>query len=536
MWMDVHARERSRVGAPGSALHAARARTAALLLSLGLLCPCWNGCDEGVDPLVGDAPVLLLEREVQTLDPRFVTDPVSLRITRLLHAGLMRVDPGRLDVVPDLAENWRWEGPRNLRVTLRAGLHFSDGTPLGARDVAATFDGLVDPALGSRYAVTYRRIVRVEVLDERTVRFVLRTPHAPLLADLEIPILPARFSRTPLGSTADEVVGAGPYRLVGSRRGALRLQANPHWWGPPPKWSELAAVTVRDAASRVLRFRAGAADLAVGNVPPVLLPALSGRSDLRVRAAPGARTLYVGLRMDRAPLDDRRVREALLLALDRERLVRGKLGGRGRVAAGWVPPGHWAADPALVPVPFDPERAGRLLDAAGLPDPDGAGPEPRLRLALRVAARRELLSVARALAAMWRRIGVEVRVRPSEPASLFADLQTGRFQMALMRSPEVLEPHVLSWFFGSDRVPGVRGRGGANRWRLRSVRLDAALERGRSTVSRPLRVAAYRQVQRILARELPVLPLWHEDVVVVASARARWFRAPRDGRFAPLVW
>ncbi len=478
------------------------------------------------------APVLLLEREVATLDPRFVTDPVSLRVTRLLHMGLTRVDPDTLDVVPGLAEGWRWEGPRSLRVTLREGLRFSDGTPLRVEDVVATFEGLVSPELGSRYAVTYRRIARVEAVDARTVRFVLRAPHAPLVADLEIPVLPVRLARRPLGSAPENVVGAGPYRLVARRKGLLRLEANPYWRGPMPRWTALSVMTVRDAASRVLRFRAGRADLAVGNVPPVLLPVLEGQEGIEIRSAPGASTLYVGLRTDRPPLADRRVREALLLALDRDALVRAKLGGRGRVAAGWVPPGHWAFDASLRPHPFDPERAERLLREAGYPAPDGSGAGPRLRLELRVASSRERLSVARALAAMWRRVGVEVRVRSSEPASLFADLQAGRFQMALMRSPEVIEPHVLAWFFASDRIPGEGGGAGANRWHLRSERIDAALERGRRSVVPRMRVAAYREVQRLLARELPVLPLWHEDVVVVASSRAGWFRAPRDGRLA----
>ncbi len=493
---------------------------------------CAGGGDEAEQGLV-----VLVDRRVRTLDPRFVGDPVSLRATRLLHAGLMRVDPYSLEVVPDLAESVRWHDERTLLVTLRAGLRFSDGAPLSARDVAATFEGIVDPALGSRYAVTYRRIERVEVLDARRLRFVLRGPHAPLWSDLEIPVLPARFGRRRLPEDPGALVGAGPYRLVGARPGALRLEASPTWHGPVPRWPRVTLLTVADAASRALRLLAGRADLAVGTVPPAFLPVVAREPSLQVRSVPGVTTLYVGLRMDRPPLDEPRVREALLLALDRERLVAGKLGGRGTVAAGWVPPGHWASDPSLRPRPFDPARARALLDAAGYPDPDGPGGRPRLRLELRVASERGRLSVARALAALWRRtVDVEVAVRPSEPATLFSDLQRGRFQMALMRSPEVIEPHVLAWFFASDRIPRDEGSGGANRWRLRDPALDRALEAGRVATDRAARRAAYRRVQRILAARLPVLPLWHEHVVTVASPRAAAFQPPRDGRLGPLAW
>jgi ABC-type transport system substrate-binding protein len=131
-------------------------------------------------------------------------------------------------------------------------------------------------------------------------------------------------------------------------------------------------------------------------------------------------------------------------------------------------------------------------------------------------------------------VGVAVDVRPSELATLLADLDAGRFELATLQVPEVFEPHVLSWFFGSEHVPGG-GREGANRWRMRNATLDAALERGRATPVRAERIAAYAEAQRILAAQLPVIPLWHEDVVAVTGPRARDFDVPRDGRFATLA-
>jgi peptide/nickel transport system substrate-binding protein len=135
---------------------------------------------------------------------------------------------------------------------------------------------------------------------------------------------------------------------------------------------------------------------------------------------------------------------------------------------------------------------------------------------------------------MLERVGVVVDVRPTETATLIADLGKGQFELTMLQVPEVVEPHVLSWFFGSDRIPSAE-REGANRWRLRSDALDAALERGRLTTDRAERVAAYREAQHILARRLPVIPLWHEDVVAVEGPRARDFDVPRLGRFGTLA-
>jgi peptide/nickel transport system substrate-binding protein len=157
-----------------------------------------------------------------------------------------------------------------------------------------------------------------------------------------------------------------------------------------------------------------------------------------------------------------------------------------------------------------------------------------LRLTLRCGSDRFRQSIARAIAAMLSDVGIEVELRPSEVATLIADLNRGRFELTMLEVPEVVEPHVLTWFFGSDHVPG-RGKEGANRWRLRSDTLDAALERGRAHVERAARIDAYREAQRILAQELPIIPLWHEDVVAVRGHEAREVRVPRLGRFDTLA-
>lgn len=158
-----------------------------------------------------------------------------------------------------------------------------------------------------------------------------------------------------------------------------------------------------------------------------------------------------------------------------------------------------------------------------------------MSLVLRTSSDRFRVSLARAMAAMWRRIGVEVEVRPSESATLVEDLNRGRFSFALADFPEVIEPHLLSWFFASDKIP-VKGVEGGNRWRYRNPEVDRLLEAGQSSIHRAERRAFYLRLQAILAEDLPVLPLWHEDVVAIASERAAKIGASRDGRFSTWVY
>ena len=480
-----------------------------------------------------DALVVMLPRDAEQLDPRFVGDPYGLRVSRLLFASLVTIDPRTLEVIPDLAESVEVVDPTRFVVKLRRGLRFSDGSALDAQDVIATFEGVVDPALRSRYAHTYRRIAEMRSPNAHTIEFILREPHATFLTDLELPIVRSEDSRRRIATPeAPFPTGAGPYRLVARAPGVLELRANPHWHRGAPTHPSLRMVVIRDDNTRALRMLAGEGDLALASIPPLLLPMFDDTPELETRATPGISTMYLGYETTSSKLSDVRVRRAIAHAIDRELLVRTKYDGQARVTDTWIPAEHWAAPDSLPSHSFDRERARALLDEAGFVDPPGA--EPRMHLILRTTSERFRQSVARAIAAMLREVGVEVDVRPSEAATLISDLNRGRFELTLLQVPEVIEPHVLSWFFDSSRIPGP-GREGANRWRYDNPELDRLFEAGRTQIESTARRATYLDVQRVLARDLPVLPLWQPDTVAVVR-RGTSYDVPRDGRFGTLAF
>lgn len=476
---------------------------------------------------------MLLPRDAEQLDPRFVGDPYGLRVSRLLFASLVTIDPRTLEVIPDLAESVTATSPTEYEVRLREGLRFGDGSPLDAEDVVATFRGVLDPKLQTRYAHSYRRIVDMRVSDPRTILFVLDEPHATFLTDLEMPIVRSEDAFRRIATPDDPLpVGAGPYRLVSREPGILELRANPHWHRGTPKYASLRFVVIRDDNTRALRMLAGQGDLALDSIPPLLLPLFEDDERFETRSALGISTMYLGFQTTSPKLSDVRVRRAIAYSIDRELLVRAKYDGLARVTESWIPEGHWAASDTLSPRHLDLEKARALLDAAGFPDPPGT--DPRMRLVLRTTSERFRQSLARAIAAMLSEVGIRVDVRPTEAATLISDLNRGRFEITLLQVPEVIEPNVLSWFFESTRVPGTHSEG-ANRWRYHDEELDRLFELGRTRVDRGERRAAYAQVQRILARDLPVLPLWQPDIVAVMR-RGSSFDVPRDGRFGTLAF
>lgn len=505
---------------------------AVLQSKLAVLAYCLLGCacGAGSAPPRGHAELdLVLPRDIVQIDPRFVSDAYGHKLSRLLFASLTRIDPQTLETVPDLAETVTLITPTEYRVQLRAGLRFGDGSALDAEDVVATYRSVVDPALRTRYAPTYQFIERVEAIDATHVSFRLKDVHATFLTDLELPVLRAEDAQRRLSpDDGAKLVGAGPYRMLRREPGRIELGPNPYWYGGTPRVARVNMQVVRDDNTRALRLLSGAADFALNSVPPGLVPLFKNGSEFVVESAQGIGTTYLGINTRAPMLADVRVRRALALAIDRRALIAAKFLGFAEPASSFIPSGHWAYAPDTPRYAFDPARARALLEEAGLRG------TPRATLVLRCGSERFRVSIARAIAAMLADVGLHVVVQPTEMATLLADLDRGRFELTTLQFPELIEPHVLSWFFASDRIPG-QGREGANRWRFADTQLDAALERGRSSLDREQRRAAYADAQRRLAEQLPVVPLWHEAVVAVRSARAPAVVVPRDGRFATLA-
>ncbi len=187
------------------------------------------------------------------LDPRRVTDAYGLKISRLLFASLVTIDPQSLDVVPDLAERVTVVSPTVYRVLLREGLRFSDGSTLDADDVIATYRSVVDPSIHSPHARNYARLQSVIAITSRTVEFTLREAHATFLTDLELPIVRAEDASAVLGTKdGPATVSSGPYVLVRRTTGHLSLRANPHWYGGRPIHPDVSFVVVRDDVDLVV--------------------------------------------------------------------------------------------------------------------------------------------------------------------------------------------------------------------------------------------------------------------------------------------
>jgi peptide/nickel transport system substrate-binding protein len=483
-----------------------------LLLLLALF-----GCGRTASRDGAERPLeLLVLSDAETLDPRYVTDAVGMRTTRLVHAGLMRLDPDTLAPIPYLARGWRWTDERTLEVTLREGVRFHSGAPFTSADVVATLHAFQSPSVGSRHAGVVDAIDAVRADGPLTVVFTLRHPHATLLTDLELPILRAGEAFAPPDPTG-KLDGLGPYVVDHAVEGEILLTAARESVLPMPRHAVIVR-TVHDENARALRLEAGRADVALNVISPTLLPALENTAGLAIASRPGANLTYMVVRLGRAPLDDVHVRRAVSMGIDRDEIARTLLAGHATAADTIVPPGHWAYVPPAAPLVFDPEGAKRELESAGVSG---------VHVSLLTSTDRLRMSIARYVAQELEDVGIHVDVTPLELGTLLARLAAGDFDLATLQLPELAEPNVLRVFLHSAFIPPL----GSNRGRVRDAKLDDLLDLGDEARGEDARRAVYAGVDRRIRQELFIVPLWHEDQVVVTSARARAFVPSREGRW-----
>jgi peptide/nickel transport system substrate-binding protein len=480
-----------------------------------------SGCQRSNATRAEDRPLeLIVIADAETLDPRYVTDPVGMRVSRLIHAGLVRLDPDTLAPVPYLARAWEWKDDRTLEVSLRDGVFFHSGAPFTSEDVVATLRAFASPEVASRHASVVDAIESARALDGLTVVITLRRPHATLLTDLELPILRRDQAFAP-PDPEGALDGLGPYVVEHIAQGEIRL--TPATGSALPRPLHAAVVrTVHDENARALRLYAGRADIAVNVLSPTLLPAIESNEGLAVTSRPGANLTYMVIRMGRAPLDDVHLRRAISSAIDRRAIARTFLAGRAQPADTIMPPGHWAYVAASSPLAFDPDSARRELADAGLSN---------VHLSLLTSTDRLRMSIARFIAQELLDVGVTVDVTPLELGTMLARLNAGDFDLATLQLPELTEPNVLRVFLDSASIPPE----GANRGRVRDAELDRLLDLGDRVRGDEARRSVYADVERLLREQLFIVPLWHEDQVAVTSARARGFLPSREGRWLSLA-
>lgn len=466
--------------------------------------------------------VVLVEAPIGEIDPGRAITAYGLKISRLTHEPLVSLDTADGRPRMELLERIENPEPLTFVLHLRPGVRFSDGSPLQAADVAWTIED--QRRHFGPFAEKWKNLKVLQILDDLSLKLEFSEVRPTLLTDLDIGVI-----RRPRDSGDRARLGAGPFVPVSHTPERLVLQRNPFYYKGTPFVSTVVFQTVEEENIRALLMIAGHADVAQNNISPLMLPALM---HLPRQSGPSWTLTYVGFNLAVPQLADPRVRRALAMAVDRKALIDARFRGAAQPADSIMPPQHHAHAAGLPMIPFDPQSAGRLLDEAGYP----ANPATGIRFSLeyKTSSNPFRVAIARVIAASWRRIGIDARVRPLEWGVFFADVKQRRFQVLGLQMPEIGVPDILYDFFHSSSIPSPRRPDGANRWGYASAEVDAWLDLTRITMDPAERARLFARIQEKLASDLPIFPLWFEENWVFLSTRIREYKLLPNARFSSL--
>jgi peptide/nickel transport system substrate-binding protein len=472
-----------------------------------LLCCALTGCRPSRNER--DTVVVLIDSSPSNLDPRVGTDAQSERVGGLLFDALVRKDE-HFEMQPWLATRWEQPDPLTWVFHLRDGVRFHDGRALTAEDAAWTIRSLIDGSVISAKAGAFAAVASVEARDPMTLIVHMKRPDASLLFNLSDGL----FGVVPKGSgkeLAMHPIGSGPFQFISEAQDKeVVVQRFEGYWAGAPKLGRVRFAVSPDAVTSALELKKGSADIGSNMLTYDMLHALEGAPGLKTETGPGSPVQYLNFNVNVGPLRDRRVRQAIACAIDREAIVRALWRGQARLSSTLLPPGHWAAaDPAsLAQYPHDVPRAKRLLAEAGY-----AG---GLHLEMKISTDETTRLLAIILQQQMREAGIDLTLRSAEFGTFYADVTRGAFEMYSLKwigSNE--DPDIFRYAYGSDRVPPK----GGNRGRYSNPALDRLLDDAAQTTDASVRRKDYVEAQRILADDLPGLPLWFPNNEVVHTDR-----------------
>jgi oligopeptide transport system substrate-binding protein len=456
-----------------------------------------------------------LGNEPGSLDPPRIVDVYGRSIANQVFDGLVEYD-NTLTIVPALAQYWK-ASRDNLTwtFTLRKGARFHNGREVTADDVVYSLTRLLDPRLKSPAADFFANISGARdfqegraptvsglvAVDATTLRVRLQEAQAPfvyLLAIGHAKIVPRDVATQAGDAFGAAPVGSGPFRFERWERGKeIVLKANRDYWGGPPR---LDRIVYRIFPSEA--FAAMYQEFLKGNLEDTPVPMqdypkmLTSTPGIHVKR-PMISVRFLGLNTRVKPLDDPRVRRALLYAIDREEIVRDATRGRFVVARGILPPGTLGFNPGLQGYGYDPARARDLLAQAGYP----AGRAlPPLTIYAGAKLEREHHMVVRYLEA----IGVQVEFKYiTEWPKFLSMLNAGKlplFQLAWFA--DVPDPDDFLFKLFHSKSPRN------NTW-YANPQFDALVERARAESDGPRRADLYRRAEQMVMDDAVVVPFFH---------------------------
>jgi peptide/nickel transport system substrate-binding protein len=479
-----------------------------------------------------DSATLVISQQAEPtgLDPEAVLNNSSGFVMATIYDGLVNYKLGTVEVAPGLAESWD-VSPDGKTYTfhLRKGVNFHDGTPFNAHSYVKGLDRLKKDDPNSIYNTgpvegyidfTYGAVESYKAVDDNTVAFQLKHAFAPFLTSLAMVWNGVVSPEAAIKSGKEfrsNPVGTGPFVFKEWRHNdQIILEANKSYWGGAPKLDRLIFKINPDAQASLLALRQGDVHI-LADVNSQLIPAIRADSNLTLMTQPGLAISGMGMPFDTAPFNDKRVRQALNYAIDKNAIDKSLFQGLAVPMTSPLPEAQWSFDSSLKGYPYDPAKAKSRLAEAGFPNGfeaelltynsargyNSAGPE-----------------LAVAIQGYLAKVGVKVSVKKMEMGSYLSQIRSGKYPGLFMVgwTGDNGDPdNFLYELFSSDNIP----TGDTSRYKNPEV--DAALREAQQEPDHDKRVALYQKAQRIIMDDAPWAFINSLEQVRAASKRVQGY-------------
>ena len=450
------------------------------------------------------------------LDPHITSAYSSFQILENVLDTLVTLDEEQ-NVVPSLAESWEVSDDGLVwTFHLRDGVAFSNGRALTADDVVYTYDRMLDPDTGSGNAYLLAGVVDVAAVDERTVTITLDEPNVALLGHLAVNKSVGIIARESVedGTINTQPIGTGPFMITDFQPGtSVRLERNPHYWQDGMPY--LDAIDIRiipDESVRRTALVSGDVDWAI-SVPPQALDQLRAEEGIVVDETTAGAYWYIGVNLEREPLNDPRVRQALAFAVNRENIAVAASFGTAQPTNGPIPSSSaWAMDHE--PYSYDPERARELLAEAGLADGFDMEIMPTTQY-------EESIRAAQVIQADLAAVGIRASIRTLEWAEWLQEEGDGNYDTYVCSWNGLVDPD--DYFYAQHKTGEVFNFTGYS-----NATVDELLDEGRSTQGYDERYAIYQQINQTIVDEAPYVYLYNPLNINAYADHVQGYQARGD--------
>ena len=447
--------------------------------------------------------------DLTTGDPHQTVTVTDYNVLWHVYEALARRDQSG-EFVPWLASGWKILNDTTWEFRLHPGISFSNGEPFDAAAVKYNLDRILDPKNNLRVATWLKPVSRVEVVGPTTVRILTREPYPTLAAQLAtIFMVPPKYTTEDPARLARQPIGTGPYRMVSwVKDDRIALERRSGYWGKAPEIGSVLFRPIPETGTRMAALLTGEVDF-VTNVPPTDTGRINAAGK-RAAVVPSNRGMLVLFDAEKPPLADRRVRQAINYAINKEALVKALFEGKTTVLDGqMVTPDYFGHDPALKAYPYDPAKAKQLLAEAGLP----AG----FQVGFDSPSGRYLLDseVSQAIAGQLNQVGVKAEVQT---------LEWGVYMNRLTKTRQIGGLVLIGWAWPTFDAGGLLSliKEGSPYSYYKSPDFNRLLNAANATMDVAKRKELLYQAARVLHDDPPAAFLYREPNIYGLSERVVW--------------